>query len=119
MMSRIMSKNRKLCLVAALAATLGAANTVNAAPGTSGCSSSGGSASSSGSAASASTTSTSGGSRSAFYVPATSCGPGGGGGTVAAPELDSTSSIAALTLVAGSIAIMVGRRLRRAKSDAS
>jgi hypothetical protein len=52
-------------------------------------------------------------------VPATSCGPGGGGGTVAAPELDSTSSVAALTLVAGSIAIMVRRRSRRAKSDPS
>lgn len=117
--------NRSLCLAITFIAAVGTSTAVNAGTGTSGCSSSTSAASAAGSSSgfggstAASTTTTTSGSESFFFVPeTTSCGPGGGG-TLAAPELDPTSSIAALTLAAGSIAIMVGRRVRRTKIDQS
>lgn len=40
-------------------------------------------------------------------------GGGGGGGTLAAPEIDPSGALAALTLLAGSLSVLRGRRAKK------
>jgi LPXTG-motif cell wall-anchored protein len=45
------------------------------------------------------------------FIPIRVCTPNGGGPTpVAAPEIDPASAVAGLTLMAGGLAVLVGRR---------